>query len=118
MNTSSVNVDEILQTADSLRWQIGRNLHDNLMQDLYTDAARIADRAVVRPDDKPRFDLDRAIDRIVTSRIWGFPMMIILFTIVFWITISGANVPSDWLAFILLDTVRPLLHQGAAAISL
>ncbi|MFQ5420013.1 MAG: ferrous iron transporter B, partial [Anaerolineae bacterium] len=118
MNTSSVNVDEILQTADSLRWQIGRNLHDNLMQDLYTDAARIADRAVVRPDDKPRFDLDRAIDRIVTSRIWGFPMMIILFTIVFWITISGANVPSGWLAFILLDTVRPLLHQGAAAISL
>ncbi len=108
----------ILETADSLRWQIGREFHEHLMEDIYTDATHIADRAVTRPDEKPRFDLDRTIDRLVTSRIFGFPLMILLFTIVFWLTISGANVPSSWLATLLLDTIHPLLKQGAAAIGM
>lgn len=111
-------IDEIIKTADSLRWQIGQNFHDKLMEDIYTDAARIADRAVSRPGEKPRFDLDRVMDRVVTSRIWGFPLMILLFTLVFWITISGANVPSGWLANLLIDTMHPLLKQAAAAVRL
>ena len=88
------------------------------MEDIYTDAARLADRAVTRPDEKPRFDLDRAIDRIVTSRTWGFPMMILLFTLVFWLTITGANYPSQFLASILIDTMVPILHNLANAIGL
>jgi ferrous iron transport protein B len=64
------------------------------MEAIYTDAAAIADRAVTRPGEKPRFDLDRTIDRLVTSRVWGFPLMLLMFTGVFWITITGANVPS------------------------
>jgi ferrous iron transport protein B len=113
-----VTGNDILETADNLRWQIGREFHEHLMEDIYTDATQIADRAVTRPDEKPRFDLDRTIDRLVTSRILGFPLMILLFTIVFWLTIAGANVPSSWLATLLLDTVHPLLKQGAAAISM
>jgi Fe2+ transport system protein B len=42
-----------------------------------------------------RFDLDHTIDQLVTSRRWGFPIMILLFTLVFWITIIGANYPSQ-----------------------
>jgi ferrous iron transport protein B len=80
ITSSPSNPDDILQTAEALRWQIGRDFHDRLMEDIYTDAARLADRAVTRPDEKPRFDLDRTIDRVVTSRIWGFPLMILLFT--------------------------------------
>ncbi|MGB4871893.1 MAG: nucleoside recognition domain-containing protein, partial [Candidatus Promineifilaceae bacterium] len=110
--------NDILKTAESLRWQIGREFHDRLMEDIYTDAARLADRAVTRPDEKPRFDLDRAIDRIVTSRTWGFPMMILLFTLVFWLTITGANYPSQFLASILIDTTVPILHNLANAIGL
>lgn len=37
---------------------------------------------------------DRKIDRIVTSRRFGFPIMILLLIIIFWITMSGANYPS------------------------
>ncbi|MCP4423254.1 MAG: ferrous iron transporter B, partial [Chloroflexi bacterium] len=109
---------DILKTADSLRWQIGREFHENLMEDIYTDATRIADRAVTRPDETPRFDLDRTIDKLVTSRVFGFPLMILLFTIVFWLTISGANVPSAMIADLLLDTIHPALKAGAAAISM
>ncbi|MFZ1399051.1 MAG: nucleoside recognition domain-containing protein [Candidatus Promineifilaceae bacterium] len=109
----TVNPNDILQTAESLRWEIGPEFHEQLMEGIYTEAAKLADRAVTRPEEKPRFDLDRTIDKIVTSRVWGFPMMILLFTVVFWLTISGANVPSSLLATLLIDKTVPLLHQGA-----
>ncbi len=111
-------VDALLATADALRWQMGGDFHDELMEGIYGEAARLADRAVIYPDQTPRFDLDRTIDRIVTSRIWGFPLMMLLFTLIFWITISGANIPSAWLSAILIDTIYPLLKEGAAAIGL
>lgn len=109
---------DVLQAAESLRWQIGQGFHEQLMEDIYTSAAHLADRAVTRPGETPRFDLDRAIDRIVTSRVWGFPLMIALFAIVFWLTIIGANYPSQFLAFILIDTALPWLHQMASVIGL
>ncbi|MCB8983851.1 MAG: ferrous iron transporter B [Ardenticatenaceae bacterium] len=118
MTTDNLTSTDILKTAEALRWQIGRDFHDRLMEDIYTDAARLADRAVTRPDEKPRFDLDRTIDRIVTSRTWGFPLMILLFTIVFWITIVGANYPSQFLSSILIDKGVPFLHGIANAIGL
>jgi len=114
----TANPNDILQTAESLRWEIGPEFHEQLMEGIYTEAADLADRAVTRPDEKPQFDLDRAIDQIVTSRIWGFPMMLLLFTIVFWITISGANYPSSLLSSLLIDKAVPLLHQGANWLSL
>jgi len=109
--------DDILTTAQAMRWETG-DFHEKLMEAVFADAARIADRAVTRPGQKPRFDLDRAIDRIVTSRLWGFPLMILLFTLVFWITISGANVPSAWISDVLIGTLYPALREGAANLGL
>lgn len=42
--------------------------------------------------------LDRRIDGVLTSRVFGIPIMIALLGVVFWITIKGANVPSALLA--------------------
>ncbi|NIM96376.1 MAG: ferrous iron transporter B [Anaerolineales bacterium] len=111
-----ITEDDILSTAKALRWQIGGNVHESLVEGIYTDAARIADRAVTRPGEKPRFDLDRVIDNVVTSRTWGFPLMVLLFTVVFWITITGANYPSQLIASLLIDTIYPILNEGAAVI--
>lgn len=118
MTALNAGARDILQTAQDLRWDVGQDFHEQLMEDIYAEAAHLADRAVTRPDEKPRFDMDRTIDKIVTSRIWGFPLMILLFTFVFWLTISGANIPSQILATILLDTIYPLLQQAAAAINM
>lgn len=109
---------DILATAQSLREQVGGEFHQTLVEAIYTDATRIADRAVIRPDKKPKFDLDRTIDKMVTSRIFGFPLMILLFTLVFWLTISGANVPSKMLANLLLDTLYPWLKNISALMSI
>ena len=110
--------EDILQTAKALRWEIGGNIHEKLVEAIYTDAARIADRTVTRQGVRPRFDLDHSIDHLVTSRIWGFPILLLLFTLVFWITISGANVPSRIIASFLIDTIYPVLSDGAANIGL
>jgi ferrous iron transport protein B len=108
----------VLEAAHQLRWRVGKDFHQKLMESIYAEAARIADRTVTRSGEKPRFDLDRAIDRVVTSRILGFPIMLALLTLVFWITIAGANVPSQLLARLLLDNIHPLLKSGAAAIGM
>jgi len=118
MAAMSIEERDILQTAQDLRWEVGQDFHEQLMENIYAEAAQLADRAVTWPDEKPRFDLDRTIDRLVTSRLWGFPLMILLFTFVFWLTITGANFPSQFLATILLDTIYPLLLQGAEAIGM
>lgn len=100
---------DILSSAQSLRHNLGENFQDHLTEALYTEAAQIADRAVTHPGERARFDLDRTIDQLVTSRTLGFPIMILLLTAVFWITIQGANVPSSMLASLLLDTIHPAL---------
>jgi len=113
-----VGRNAVFATAAQLRWQVGKDFHLQLMEGIYTEAARIADRVVTRSGEQPRFDLDRTIDRLVTSRVFGFPLMLLILTVVFWITIAGANVPSRMLAQLLLDTAHPLLKSGAAAIGM
>ncbi|MEE9562005.1 MAG: ferrous iron transport protein B [Thermoanaerobaculia bacterium] len=108
----------IFAVASQLRWQVGKDFHQQLMEVIYTEAAHLADRATTRTGEKPRFDWDRTIDRLVTSRTFGFPLMLLMLTVVFWITIAGANVPSAMLAELLIDTFHPLLKSGAAAIGL
>lgn len=41
---------------------------------------------------------DRRIDRILTGRRFGYPLMLALLAVVFWLTITGANIPSQWLS--------------------
>lgn len=118
MTTHATSPEDILNAAQSLRWQVGVDFHEKLMESIYTDATQIADRAVTRPEQKPRFDFDRTLDKILTSRVWGFPLMLLLLMIVFWLTISGANVPSSMLATLLLDTIHPILKSFAATIGM
>ena len=88
------------------------------MEIVYTEAAAIADRVVSRDGEAQRFDWDRAVDRVVTSRALGFPIMLLLLALVLWITIAGANVPSAMLSHFLIDTLHPWLKSGAAAAGL
>lgn len=39
--------------------------------------------------------IDRKIDKVLTSKWTGIPIMLILLLIIFWITITGANYPSQ-----------------------
>lgn len=53
-------------------------------------------------------DRDRKIDAILTSRRYGIPIMLALIAFVFFLTITGANVPSEWLSYLLFACAQPL----------
>jgi ferrous iron transport protein B len=106
----------VLETAQRLRRRLDLDLHEQVVETIYAEAARIADRAVTRPGAPERPTLDKTIDRLVTSRMWGFPLMLLLFALMFWITISGANVPSGLLADLLVDRLHPWLRETTAAL--
>jgi ferrous iron transport protein B len=117
MNSSNKSHENILATANAVRWDLGEELHDSVIESIYSDAAKIAGKVVTKVGDKPRFDWDRTLDRLLTSRWTGLPIMLLLLTLVFWLTIAGANVPSSMLAGLLLDTVHPVLKNFAATLS-
>ena len=41
---------------------------------------------------------DRRLDRLLTSRATGIPLMLLLLAGVLWLTMAGANIPSQWLS--------------------
>lgn len=43
-------------------------------------------------------DFDRRLDKVLTSKFTGYPVMLALLALVFWLTISGANYPSELLS--------------------
>ncbi len=106
----------LLQTASTLRSQLGDNYHDKVVESIYTDATRIADTSVSRDSEKANMTFDRLLDQILTHRIGGFIAMGILFFMVFWITITGANIPSQILADLLLNKLYNGLHAVASAL--
>jgi len=115
-STSTVNSDQILQAAHRLRGELRGDVHEQLVEALYADAARIASRSVSSPRESARPTVERVVDHIVTSRIWGFPIMLALFTLIFWITIIGANVPSGLLADLLIGDIYPWLREGTSSL--
>lgn len=116
--TKGHNNEAILSLANNLRWEIGENFHDKLMESIYANATAIAQKSVTTPTEKPTFSFDRALDRIVTSRVLGFPMMFLILAVIFWVTIEGANVPSEILASLLIDTLHPMLKDFTITIGL
>ena len=76
-----------------------------MVTSLYGEVERITRRAVRDSGARP-LELDQRIDRIVTSRALGLPLMLGILAVVFWLTIVGANVPSQMLA------TRVLLVRG------
>jgi len=73
-------------------------LRDEIVSDLYERSAFISEAAVTYAADAKQDRFDRRLDRIVTSRWLGYPLMLLLLGTVFYLTIAGANVPSGLLA--------------------
>lgn len=59
---------------------------------------------------KDSYDKTRKIDRILTSKIWGIPIMLGILFICFYITIIGANYPSSLLFSFFSSLEEPLAN--------
>lgn len=71
---------------------------DHIVASIFARAEEISQRVVVSNPLNPKDDFTERLDRLVTSRILGPPLMLALLAAVLWLTIFGANYPSDILA--------------------
>lgn len=62
----------------------------------YEKAKYIKEKCV--KEDQTKLYHDKKIDDIITSKIFGIPLMLLMLGIILWITIQGANYPSRLLA--------------------
>ena len=102
---------ELNALAERIHLQIGNNFHDQWMEDIYAQAEEICREVVQQGNERGRLPLDIKLDRILTHRIWGFPIMVALLCCVFWLTIIGSNYPSTWLNEILIGFAHPHLRE-------
>ena len=98
-------------------------LRDQIVTAVAATASRLA-KAVVTGEEKSYSAVDRKWDRLLTGKRWGYPVMLLLLAGIFWLTISGANLPSallgaglfrlqDLLSAVLLGLGIPLwLHDA------
>ena len=103
----------LYEVITSTRWELGTDFHDTIIESIYEEASRIATKSVKQLGDKEAYSFDLKVDKIVTSRWLGFPLMFIMLAVVFWLTVAGANYPSGMLAWLLVDTVHPFLKHLA-----
>ncbi|MDE5936342.1 MAG: ferrous iron transport protein B [Ruminococcus sp.] len=84
---------------------------DKIISETAGKAAAIAAETVKCKTDEP-YKRDRMLDKIFLNRKTGIPVMLILFGLIMWITVAGANYPSELLnkgLFALGDLMSDLL---------
>jgi ferrous iron transport protein B len=111
-------VEALLEAVVDARWRLAPDFHDQLTAAHYAQAERITAAVQVTGLRRARVDFDRQLDRLVTNRWTGVPVMILLLALVFWITIAGSNVPSSMLGVLLVDQLHPLLQGFGAAVGM
>lgn len=105
--------EQIVKEAENIRMTLPQGVRDLWVENVYAESARIASRNVEQHGASRRLSWERRLDWFLTNRWTGFPTMILMLAAVLWITIQGANVPSGWLATLLLDKGHPLLQDFA-----
>lgn len=98
----------LMADDDKCREKAGRYMPELLdsPEDTAAKAESIACEVVCREDE--REDVSMRIDRMLTSPWVGFPVMGLMLLMIFWITMQGANYPSEALSKLLFSFERPL----------
>ncbi|MFL2434729.1 MAG: ferrous iron transport protein B [Vicinamibacterales bacterium] len=109
---------KVLEQAQKLRWELPSDFQDKMTERTFQAAQQIAAASQIRGLKKASIDIDWALDRLLTNRWVGFPIMLLILAAVFWTTIEGANVPSAMLATLLIDTMHPVLRTFGESIGL
>jgi ferrous iron transport protein B len=87
------------ETEKSLYFNQDENIREKISEDNYNYANKLKQKYI--KEDVNKLNRDKKIDDIVTSKKFGIPIMLALLGLIFWITIQGANIPSQILADLL-----------------
>ena len=77
--------------------QSNKNIRDVFTKINYDMAKVISDKCMIIKS-KNKIDRDEKIDKVITSKYFGMPLMLLLLSLILWITIQGANYPSQFLS--------------------
>lgn len=98
-----LNDNELTELVNKAKQYLAENgiqpeqLRDKIVSRLVEIAEELSLETVTF-ENKQYNNLDRKIDRILTSKVFALPIMLAMLTFIFWLTIKGANLPSSLLA--------------------
>ena len=100
--------------ADGERDNVVEN-GDSAVAKLVKTAEEVCDGAVSYS--KKHDSRDRKLDKIFTGRVWAYPIMLLMLAVILWITIVGANYPSELLTsgFAVLQVKLTAMFETAGA---
>lgn len=94
----------------------GEELQDMISSSLVRSAQEIASKTVAEKNSGCH-SRDRKLDTLFTSPLTGYPIMALLLAFIFWLTIAGANYPSQLLSRLLFGfqdvLTAAFYHAGA-----
>lgn len=97
-----LTMSKALELNKSLKYNIDQHVvREKISEKNYNYANDLKHNYVT--EDIKKINKDKKIDDIITSKIFGIPIMLSLLGLVFWLTIQGANIPSKILSNILFS---------------
>ncbi|QDU32243.1 Ferrous iron transport protein B [Poriferisphaera corsica] len=99
--SSAQDTKQILDKVDAIRKNTGQQFRDQIVTTMYDQAEAITNDVVTRSG--KRWTFDATLDYVATHPILGLPFMLGLLALTFYLTIAGANIPSAFLAGLLME---------------
>lgn len=108
LNINLINNTELIEEAENVlgfygikQEEVKNDMISNIIfmsENVYKDVVNIEKKNIQK----------RKVDKIITSKIFGIPIMLGFLGIILWITIKGANYPSEWL-FKIFNNLQEIL---------
>lgn len=112
IDLSDEKIDNSIKQARSLLLDgdITINEIDDVLTESINNEASLISNKVVSYLNEDYDKKDRRLDKILTKKSTGIPIMIILFAFIFWLTITGSNYPSMLLQSVLFKFENVLFN--------
>ena len=105
LNLSQTNIQIAKQELKNLKQEVSASIVSSIMH----TAGEIC-KDVVKYRNSKYNERDKKIDKILTSKSLGIPIMLLFLGVIFWITVTGANYPSEMLSIMFTKIENKLME--------
>ena len=108
LNLSQTNIQIANQELKNLNQEVSESIVSSIMH-----TAEEICKEVVEYRNSKYNERDKKIDKILTSKSLGIPIMLLFLGVIFWITVTGANYPSEMLSLLFTKIENKLIKSVA-----
>ena len=94
INLNHQEISELIDKIKEKEEKENQKIKEKIVENIISKAEEIS-KEVCTYKNKEYYKKQRKIDKVLTSKKWGIPIMLIFLALIFWITIIGANYPSQ-----------------------